>query len=404
MGKAIDSITEGPGLGGAVVLNYGDPAYRLGTGSASGLGSSERIFIRLLAYLMFAEDVCIPVRHILEGSDMSKAVEWAAPLLDQGLIVPTQRIDSSSFEEYARQRSLADASMRRAEFLDLHAVRTRRFHYKDLSEAYRQVLVRDLDANGCFRRTVRGGIRGRYGEALSAACREFSSQREGTPDAFTSVVSRHSPDLSKHARQWAMARYYVTPVLESFDTVHTREVPNSAGKLLAKGGVFTDALPLLEENALPISIADTRLQASMPVNSIASNSQRYCNALLEVRREVPEARLIFADVGEGHHLSEASEEVSSVFRREFYRQLRSRPTSGRTFTLVSSLLGSLAGSGVGFIAGTDPLTGTGVGVAVGIGTGMVTNEIQNRFEARHDRKSHPWSLAMDRLEARIADG
>ena len=402
MSETVDKITESSDPGGAVVLNYGDPAYRLGADPTSGLGNSERIFVRLLAYLLFAEDVCIPVRHILEGSDMATAVEWATPLLEQGLIVPTQRIDSSSFREYARQRSLNEVSMRRAGFLDTHAPRTRRFHYRDLSEAYRQVLIRDLDANGCFRRTVRGGIRGRYASALSAAQLDFSSQLEGTPDAFTTAVTRQSPDLHRLARQWAMARYYVTPVLEAFDMLHTREVPGSAARLLARGGALTRATQLLDEHVVPINSADTRLQASIPANSITLNSERYCEALLEVRRYVPEARQIFADVREAHRLSEAGEEVSFAFEREFNRQLRSRPTTGRIFTLVSSLLGGIAGVGIGFVVGADPVTGAGVSVAVGIGTGMATNEIQNRFEVRHDRNARPWALAMDRLEAQIA--
>jgi hypothetical protein len=402
MDYPVDSITEGPGLGGAVVLNYGDPAYRLRSDSPSRLDGAERIFIHILAYLLFAEDVCIPVRHILEGDDMWKAVRWATPLLDLGLIVPTQRIESSSFEEYVAQRSLAGAAMRRAEFLDAHVVRTRRLRYRDLSEAYRKVMVRDLDEAGCFRRTVRGGMRGRYAEALSAACREFSLQPEGTPDAFTNVVARHSPELRASARRWAMARYYVTPVLEAFDTAHTREVPRSAGDLLRRGGAFAGAFSLLGEDAVPVSVTSTRLEASIPANSITANNKYYCDALLEVRQRVPEARRVFADVRGAQSLPEAGEGVSYAFRREFYRQLRSRPSSGRIFTLVSSLLGGLAGSSVSVISGVDPVTGTGVSLAVGIGTGMVTNEIQKRVEARQDRKARPWALAIDQLEGRLA--
>src|SRR5690349_5673906 len=131
MDHPVDSITEGPGLGGAVVLNYGDPAYRLDSNSPLRLDGAERIFIRILAYLLFAEDICIPARHILEGDAIWTAVKWAAPLLNLGLIVPTQRIESSSFEEYVRQRSLSGALARRAEFLDAHAVRTRRLRYRD---------------------------------------------------------------------------------------------------------------------------------------------------------------------------------------------------------------------------------------------------------------------------------
>lgn len=402
MDYPVDSITEGPGLGGAVVLNYGDPAYRLGSDSPLRLDGAERIFIRILAYLLFAEDICIPARHILEGDDMWTAVKWAAPLLDLGLIVPTQRIESSSFEEYVRQRSLSGAPTRRAEFLDAHAVRTRRLRYRDLSEAYRKVLVRDLDVAGCFRRAVRGGTRGRYAEALSAACLEFSLQPEGTPDAFTRIVAYHSPKLRASARRWAMARYYVTPVLEAFDTAHTREVPRSAADLLNKGGALAGGFSLLEEEAVPVGVASNRLEASIPADSIAANSSRYCDALLEVRQGVPEARRVFADIRQAQRLPEAGKGVSVAFRREFYRQLHSRPSSGRIFTLVSSLLGGLVGSGVSVISGTDPITATGVSLAVGTGTGMMTNEIQKRVEARQDRKSHPWALAMDQLEGRLA--
>jgi len=397
MEAPVDKITVGQGFEG-VVMNYGDPAYELAAGSAFGLTKAEEIFVRLIAYLVFAEAVCIPVRHVLEGDDMAQAMEWATLLLNEGLILPSQRVDTPTFEDYARSRALPAASRQRAEFLDRNASRVRKFRYKDLSEAYRQILVNDLGPGGCFRRTVNGGLRGRYTQALSNAHAEYADQSEGTPDAFTTVVSRYVPDLRRRARQWAMARYYTTPVLQGYDTANTRELPLSAAKLLIRGRALVATPPLLQD-VPPVEAASARLKASIPAGSMSVEHKRYCEALLKVRQELPEARHVFSDICRADQLGDTGDAASDLFRRELARQLRSRPAKGRLFTLISSLLGSVVGGGVGLAAGGDVVIGGGIGIGVGIGAGIASNEIQNWLKVRNERRQRPWALAMDRIDA-----
>jgi hypothetical protein len=400
MVQPVDRLVEGSSVDGLVILNYGDPAYKNRADETQGLMRAEEIFLRLVAYLAFAEATCVPARHILEGDAMAQATVWAAPLLDEGILLPERRVEAPSFEDLARLRGLPEIGFRRAAFLDHHAGRVRRLVWQELARTYSQLLNDDLAMGGAFRRTVVGGLTGKYAQSLDRAYSDHLQNGDGTPELFVRSIEKFAPDLRNQARRWAMARYYTTPL--RYDTANTREIPASAAKLLVRGKVLDPALTPFEK-AAPAEQTFSRLRASIPAQSIGSSHQQYCEALLEVRRELPEARRIFSDITHASQLKDAGESLSDMFARELARQLRVRTSKGRVFTLLSSLLAGAAGGAASLAAGADIALGLGSGLAAGVGGSVAANELQNRMGDKKDRKRRPWVLAMDRLDNKVAE-
>lgn len=393
----IDRLAEAGSPSDLVILNYGDPAYRHQSDLVAGLSRSENIFLRIVAYLVFAESVSVPTRHILEGDDMAQAIVWLSPLLEEGILIPERRAGASSFEDVARIRNLPQLSLRRAEFLDRHSTKIRSFQFDVLSATYVDLLNSDLDMGGAFRRTVDGGISGKYASAISAAHDDHLAYGDGNPERFVHSVAKFAPKLRTPAWRWAMARYYTTPL--AYDSANTREIPASAAKLLFRGRVIDSAASPFAR-AAPVDSTYQRLAAKIPADNIATSSRDYCEALLEVRRAIPDARRIFADVREASQLKDAGDSLSAQLEKELARQQGIRPGKGRLFTLVSSLLGTGAGAMLGFVApgGAESIVGLGGGVLLGLGSGIGSNELYQRFQERHDLVRRPWVLAMDRLE------
>ncbi|TCC39373.1 hypothetical protein [Kribbella sindirgiensis] len=394
-----DKLGESEPIDGLVLLNYGDPAYRGTDDSGIGLSKAESIFLRLIGYLAFAEAVSIPARFMLEGQAMAQAMTWASPLLEEGLIVPERRSGPGSFVDLARFRQLPELGLRRAEYLDQHAKRARIFRFSELSSTYRDLLTADLAESGAFRRVVVGGRTGAIAAALSHARGDHEIHGDGNPETFVRIVEKHAPKLKHVAFRWAMARYYVTPLL--YDGVNTREVPDSAARLLIKGGVLDKAIPPFE-GAAPAEAAFERLKTAIPADSISSSARHYCEALLEVRRSLPEARQIFADIAEASHLKDAGQSLSHELDRELARQRGVRTGHARVFTLVSSLIGTAAGAAGGMPFDADPILLLLEGFGSGALSGIVSNEVQQKVHARADRKKRPWMLAMDQLDKSVS--
>ncbi len=194
-----------------------------------------------------------------------------------------------------------------------------------------------------------------------------------------------------------MARYYTTPL--AYDSANTREIPTSAAKLLVRGRIIDPgAVPF--GRAAPVDSTYQRLAATIPANSIATSSREYCEALLEVRRALPEARRVFSDIREAAQLKDAGDSLSAALEVELARQQGVRPGKGRVFTLVSSLLSAGAGTALGFVVpgGAESLVGIGSGALLGIGSGIGMTEIYHKVQRRRNLERRPWVLAMDRLE------
>lgn len=393
---AIDKLTEKGSPNHVVILNYGDPAYRFPRDSGTGLTRAESIFLRIIAYLVFSEIVSIPTRHILEGDAMSQAIVWSTSLMGEGILVPERRAEVTSFEELVTVRGLPEISRQRASYLDSHAPTVRSFKFRELSSQYRIFLTEDLSPDGAFRRTVQGGTKGRLRDALLLAYEDPSMADVVAPEDFVKVVSRHAPTLEAAARRWAMARYYTTPIV--FDHANTREVPESAAQLLIKGGLLDPAIRPFR-SAAPADEAYNRMAANVAIYDIPRNYRAYCEAVLEVRRALPQARKVFADIREAAQLKDAGKSLSEMLSRELARQQRVRPSSGRMYTLISSLLGAGAGAGLGMMFSGDAAMASGV--TLSLASGLSSNEVQKRIEKRRDEKSRPWILAMDTVESSL---
>jgi hypothetical protein len=142
-----------------LVFNYGDPSYRTAADTTVGLTTAEEIFLRLIASLVFAESVCIPARHIIQGRPMAEAIRWAAPLLEAGAIRPARRRVVPSFEDYALESrpSIDPAAVECGRFLDRATRRSYLFDEHGMAATNKAVFDGDLRADGAFRRVVVGG-------------------------------------------------------------------------------------------------------------------------------------------------------------------------------------------------------------------------------------------------------
>jgi hypothetical protein len=378
-----------------VILNYGDPAYLSGGKAVRGASQAEVIFLHILTYLLFSDSVSIPSRYILEGDAMSQAISWAAPLLEEGILQPERRWDAASFEDLARMRRLSGVSFHRAAFMDRHTAKTRSFTYSNLEAAYKALIEDDLSSVGGFRRVVVGGRSGRYEQAISRACTEYSMSDSPAPEAMIASVVKYAPELRDKATKWAMARYYTTPLL--FDSWNTREIPSSAVELLTRGRVLDSAMPPFQA-ADPAKWAFDRISASIAVNEIPTSHRTYCEALLEVRRSIPQARRIFSDISTKSHLKDAGDSLTANLAEELAKQQRTRLGSGQMFTLVSSLIGGAVGVGISMPLPPNniPLQ-LGSGLTFAVGSGSASLKLQNYMRDRKIRRLHPWILAVDRF-------
>jgi hypothetical protein len=150
-------------------------------------------------------------------------------------------------------------------------------------------------------------------------------------------------------------------------------------------------------------MAYSRLRAAIPAIPVSRNAEDYCIALLAVREAFPQARTVFSGLRDAREVREAEAALADRFDRELSRQVRSRPSKGRIFTLASSLIGGVGGGALGLVMGADPTVGAASGLAFGMVSGIASNEIQNAVSRRAGLRRRPWLLAVDRLEQMMAE-
>jgi hypothetical protein len=124
-----------------LVFNYGDPAYRATADATPGLALAEEIFLRMIASLVFADSLCVPVRHVLHGRPMADAIRLASPLLQEGIIRPARRRVFSSFEDYAIGQKVDSSSVIFGRFLDRNVRRPYLFDEQGMAAANRVILT-----------------------------------------------------------------------------------------------------------------------------------------------------------------------------------------------------------------------------------------------------------------------
>lgn len=373
---------------GLIIVHHGDPAYPSRDGSGSR--AAERLFLRLLAYLVFADRVAVPARYLLEGDAAFRAFTWASPLVRQGLLVPERRAGVDSFAELVVVRNLSELSHNRAQRLDAIVTDVREIHFDQLSQTYRGILDNDLAPNGAFRRSVSGGVRGRYVDALARAHAYHQEQGDGTPERFGQSVGLYAPKLGRQAVRWAMARYYVTPTL--YDQINTREVPADAHALLAAGGVMDLAAEAFQD-AAPVRELAGRLDLQLPAVPVEVFHREYCETVQIVRQRYPDARRVFADVREAARLDEAGRTLSEAFSDELARQQRIREPAGRRFNLGAGLVsGALS---VPLAMPLDPAAAAAASVGFSAVASVAGGEVQRRRQRRTYERERPWVLAIE---------
>lgn len=404
-----DELVEGEQQRGQVILHHGDPAYRRGPrDDPRSLPPAEALFLRIVAYLGFAETVCIPARYILASAPTFEAVKLAQPLLQAGLLRPERRAEAASFQELADQLNLGEAEKGRGAWLDQKAKSTRAFRSLQLGDVYRQILHRDLAPidpddlkQGGLRRTLRSEIRNATATELDRAHEAYATVTDRTPEAFINLVTDYAPKAGHATRQWAMARYYLTPT--AFDSLNTRELPRSAAKLLVNGGVLDPELVPTDIPA-PAEAMYGRLSLGIQAHDVRSRARAYCEAVMTVRERIPQARTVFADIAHQAELGPVSGELAELMRAELNRQEGVRRSSGHMFTLVSSLAG--AGVGLAAVAGLDgqgllnldpAALATGTSVVTGVAGGVAGNAALDRWQDWRDRRGKPWVVAIDAL-------
>jgi hypothetical protein len=375
--------------GGIVVVNYGDPRYWRWADRAGDLSPAEEVFLRLVAYAAFAEVVSVPGRYLLEGRAAAQAAVWARPLLEAGVLRPNRRAEVGSFAELAALDGLGQRAVEHAEFLD-RVARPRMFTgVPRLAATFRATLLDDLAPGGPFRRAL-GGLAARHAAGLDGARAAFDAGQGSSPEAVVEAVQHRCPALAGRARRCAVARYYLTPAL--LDRVSTREVPAAAARILARGEVLD---PHLAEpgGPAPMSEALQRLRCDLPRGAVAAAPDRYCEAVLELRQQLPEARQVFTRTLQRADAEQLVGAVNRPMREEFDRQHAAATATGWTFTLVTSLLGTAVGGGA------DLATGMPLSLGLGPLAGALSYAAQRRVQRRRERTRRPWPLAVARLAA-----
>lgn len=410
-----DQLVDDEPRPGQVILHQGDAVFaaRARTEGGKRLPPAESIFLRLIAYLVFADAVCVPARHLLTNKAAFSACQLAEPLVVAGLVRAERRAEVDSFAELATALSLGTTGRSRGEWLDQKAGSNARiFNSITLGSHYREILIDDLEA-GMPGESAPGALRTAMGVRASAALashldrarEQFASDHITTPDGFARAVGAQMPDTRDGraarnvAHRWAMARYFLTPTL--LDSLNTRELPPPAAKLLAKGNAID--LSLVSGAApAPAEAMHSRLTMGVAAHDVRARAREYCEALLGVRARVPRAREVFADVTRRSELGPVSSELARLMQEELNRQQRVQRSSGDTFTLVTSLLVGVGALGAVQLSGLDNSSEeVGLSLAAGGLGAVAANRALNSLQVARDRRRRPWTVAIESLASEI---
>jgi hypothetical protein len=374
---------------GTVVLNHGDPLFARALNRPDDIQLAREVFLRIVAYVPFAQTICIPSRYILDGTAMYQATLWAGPLLEAGIVQPERRAEIPSFVELADDRRLGATGRARAQELDRLATTARPVRWKPLEATWRELIIGDLQPDGPFRsllaRRGLGAKRGRNAAALNTVAARYAAEGQGLED-FLALVGQYCPgSVQRYAVRWAMARYYHTPTL--MDATSVREIPEYAGKLLLSTGALPDLSEPIDA-ATPAAQAHGRLSIEVPLfGNIGERTHVFCRVAMRVRDEVPEARRVFTERIDQRSLSENGLTVSQALEEEARRQLKPR---GRFHPWGARLGIGLFSGGVGLGLGVlDPYLGGASGFGAAAGAEKVRDYIE--------RQRRSWEVAIDRL-------
>jgi hypothetical protein len=374
---------------GTVVLNHGDPLASTASAGRNDARLAREIFLRIIAYVPFAETIEIPSRYILDGAAMYQATTWAAPLLEAGIVQPERRAELASFAELADAHQVGPEERARARELDRIATVVRPVNWKPLEATWRELIIQNLQPDGGFRNmlTARGfgAKRGRHAAALDRLAERHAAEGHGLEDFLTTVRAVTPGPVERYAARWAMARYYYTPTL--LDPISVREIRAYAGSLLVRPGTPEPTAHEIDAPA-PVAQAHARLTVELPLyGDIAERTQAYCAAALRVREGLPRARQVFTARSTQRDLDDYVRSASQALEDEARRQMNPR---GRLHPWGARLGIGLVSGAVGFALGLiDPYAGAGSGLALSAGADKVRDDL--------GRRRRSWALAIDRL-------
>jgi hypothetical protein len=395
--RRIDALGVSDDSGGSLLVsNYGDVAFLKELQFPNDLLPSELIFLRLLSYLAFIDEVAVPARLILDSQPLMEAIELAAPLLREGIIRPERRANMDSFSSLAVERRLETLGRQRAERLDELSHNARLFRFDDLQKTYTEILQADLAPEGAFRSTISGGRRGRTAAALNMAHKAYMAGADGTPENFATIVGRHALGLSQRAHRWAMARYYSTPAL--FDDRNMREIPAPAADLLLSGRV-KEQMSLPEPTIAPADLLLQSVKVALPAHRVTLDHEIYCETILRLRSELPEARKMSKAVLDATEAHAVSREVAESFAKELRKQQHSAgiESSHRAFVIGSWFVGTVVGGIGDLFVGIPGI----VSAPLGLGVGAAADKLQTTRDQARRRRESPWVLAIGMFDKMV---
>jgi hypothetical protein len=177
---------------GDAVLNFGDSVY-----DKSPERRTRDHVLRLAAYLLFAERVGLPTRHLLQNPQLFRLVEWLPALLDDGLVFVDVPLGCNSVEENVMAAAYADDAvgdtLPRARYLDQHSKYIQVFDATGMMETFREQFISDVTEGGPFRALLAkrfGASSLAVSESLEQAARALAPQRH---DGFLAAMPRSAP-------------------------------------------------------------------------------------------------------------------------------------------------------------------------------------------------------------------
>src|SRR5688572_19808963 len=132
---------------GDAILNFGDSVY-----DDSPERRARDHVLRLAAYLLFAERVGLPTRHLMQNPELFRLLEWFPELLREGLVFVDVPQGCKSVEENVGVAALADDSaedaLRKARYLDQHSKFIQVFDGNGMMRKFREQFISDVTNNG----------------------------------------------------------------------------------------------------------------------------------------------------------------------------------------------------------------------------------------------------------------
>jgi len=311
---------------GDVVLNFGNTLYE----DAPVSNLSRAYVLRLMGYVLFANRVGLPTRHLLTSDALFRLITWAPELLKDGLLFPDLPEGVNTILENARAAQYPTEAnwQERAIFLDEHARYIHAFDASGMMARFRSQILRDLGSSGPLRALLQaehedGDL---TADSLARRMSDFAPARH---DAFLEAARGAVPDATHDLiERWAAVRYYTVPM--DFD-ICVRDIPHPAAELMIRSEAL--APTYLEDPGIhgaapePMNTAIEIMSLDFPEVYGEGDAKALVQAVLRTREDVPEARRKFAAVVHVAFEDDLVSEINSTLRRHLVSERLLRTNS-----------------------------------------------------------------------------